>query len=81
VIDCDLKQVTSGRRRGIRWTLTSVLEDLDYADDIALLAHRHQDMQAKKNALATTAGNLGLNINIKNTKLKSPVIRYLDRSP
>ena len=35
-------------------TLTSVVEDLDYADDIALLAHRHQDMQEKTNALATT---------------------------
>ena len=38
-IDWVLKQVTSGGRRGIRWTLTSVLEDLDYADDIGLLAH------------------------------------------
>ena len=38
-IDWVLRQVTSGVRRGIRWTLTSVLEDLDYADDIVLLAH------------------------------------------
>jgi len=44
------------------------LEDLDYADDIALLAHRHQDMQTKTNALVTTAGNLGLKINLKKTK-------------
>ena len=36
-IDWVMKQVTSGVRIGIRWTLTSVLEDLDYADDIALL--------------------------------------------
>ena len=34
-IDWVMKQVTSGGKRGIRWTLTSVLEDLDYADDIA----------------------------------------------
>ena len=67
-IDWVLKQVTSGGRSGIRWTLTSVLEDLDYADDIALLAHRHQDMQAKTNALATTAGSLGLKINTKKTR-------------
>ena len=33
-IDWVLRQVTSGVRKGIRWTLTSVLEDLDYADDI-----------------------------------------------
>ena len=67
-IDWVLKQVTSGVNRGIRWTLTSVLEDLDFADDIVLLAHRHQDMQDKTNALATTAGNLGLKINIKKTR-------------
>jgi len=67
-IDWVLKQVTSGGGRGSRWTLTSVLEDLDYADDIALLAHRHQDMQAKTNALITTAGNLGLKINLKKTR-------------
>jgi len=57
-IDWVMKQVTSGVRIGIRWTLTNVLEHLDYADDIALLAHQHQDMQAKTNALATTAGNI-----------------------
>ena len=67
-IDWVLRQVTSGVRRGIRWTLTSVLEDLDYADDIVLLAHRHQDMQDKTNALATTSGNLGLKINTKKTR-------------
>ena len=66
-IDWVLRKVTSGGRRGIRWTLTSVLEDLDYADDISLLAHRHQDIQDKNNALATTAGNLGLKINITKT--------------
>ena len=67
-IDWVLKQVTSGGRRGIRWTLTSVLEYLVYADDIALLAHRHQNMQAKTNALATTAGSLGLKINTEKTR-------------
>ena len=67
-IDRVLRQVTSGARRGMRWTLTSILEDLDYADDIVLLAHRHQDMQDKTNALATTSGNLGLKININKTR-------------
>ena len=67
-IDWVLRQVTSGGRRGFRWTLTSVLEDLDYADDIALLAHRYQDMQANTNVLATTAGSLGLKIIAKKTR-------------
>ena len=66
-IDWVLRQVTSGVRKGIRWTLTSVLEDLDYAEDIVLLAHRHQDMQDKNNALAITSVNLGLKINVKKT--------------
>ncbi|KAL9966528.1 hypothetical protein ACROYT_G024615 [Oculina patagonica] len=66
-IDWIIKQVTSNRRRGIRWTLTSILEDLDYADDIVLLSHRNQDMQAKTNNLATTAGSLGLKISTKKT--------------
>jgi len=44
------------------------LEDLDYADDIALFAHVHQGMQANTSALATTAGNLGLKINVKKTR-------------
>ena len=35
---------------------------------MGLLAHRHQDMQDKTNALATTAGNIGLKINIKKTR-------------
>ena len=28
-------------KRRLHWNLTAVLEDLDYADDIALLARRH----------------------------------------
>ena len=44
------------------------LEDLDFADDIALLSHRHQDMQEKTDAMATTAGNLGLKVSTKKTK-------------
>ena len=46
-IEWVMKSVINGKRRGIRWTLTSLLEDMDFADDIALLSHRHQDMQAK----------------------------------
>jgi len=36
---------TLDNRRGLRWNLTTVLEDLDYADDIALLASKHRDIQ------------------------------------
>ena len=63
--------MTSCGRRGIRWSLTSVLEDLDYADDIVLLGQRYQDIQAKTNALATTAGSLGFKI----SRIKSGHLR------
>ena len=36
-------------KRGITWTLMDTLEDLDFADDIVILAHRHQDIHMKTN--------------------------------
>ena len=38
------------RKRGIQWTFTTSLEDLDFADDLALLTHRIQDMKDKTRA-------------------------------
>ena len=67
-IDWIMKQVTSEGQRGIRWTLTTILEDLDFADDIALLTHRHQDMQTKTDIMATTTESIGLKISAKKTK-------------
>ena len=55
--------------RGIRWTLTSILEDLDYADDIGLLSSRHKDMQEKMDKLTTTAPQIWLKLNTAKTKL------------
>ena len=31
-----MRKATADKRRGIRWNLTTALEDLDFADDIAL---------------------------------------------
>ena len=46
-----------------------MLEDLDFADDIALLSHRHRDMQEKTNQLVTSAAKIGLKINVAKTKI------------
>ena len=45
-----MQNVTDGERQGLQWSLTSTLEDLDYADDIGLLSNRHQkdETHAKK---------------------------------
>jgi hypothetical protein len=42
------KDYTKYRRNGIQWTPWSQLEDLDFADDLALLSHSHQQMQEKQ---------------------------------
>ena len=59
---------TNNRRRGLRWKLTSVLEDLDYADDVALISSRFADLQEKTDRLVATAGIVGLKLNPRKTK-------------
>nr|KAG5701644.1 hypothetical protein BaRGS_019333 [Batillaria attramentaria] len=54
-MDWIMRTTIGTERRGVRWNFTSVLEDLDFADDVALLAHRHQDMQGKTSDMASTA--------------------------
>ena len=44
-IDWVMRRTTKDQSRGIRWTLFSTLEDLDFADDLALIFHTHQHMQ------------------------------------
>ena len=39
VIDWIMKTVTSNRNNGIQWTLLTQLDDLEFADDLALLSH------------------------------------------
>ena len=41
--------------RGIQWTLTTKLEDLDFADDVSLLSHQFQHIKQKTSALYVTA--------------------------
>ena len=54
-IDWIMKETTSQGRNGIRWTLmgpNTQLDDLDFADDLALLSSTRQQMQAKTDILA-----------------------------
>ena len=68
-IDWVMRQTTSYRVRGIRWTLLSTLEDLDFADDVALLSHTHQHMQKKNTRLSMFAQQVGLKISQKKTEV------------
>jgi hypothetical protein len=38
--------------RGIRWNISSTLEDLDFADDLALLSQTHHHLQEKTNRIS-----------------------------
>nr|KAG5693079.1 hypothetical protein BaRGS_010638 [Batillaria attramentaria] len=68
-IDWIMKTTTEGTRNGIQWTLWTQLDDLDFADDLALLAHSHQQMQDKTSTLATTSAQVGLDIHPQKTKV------------
>ena len=45
------------------------MEDLDFADDLALLSHRMQDMRDKTQALEVQGAKVGLRVNAMKTKL------------
>nr|KAG5711058.1 hypothetical protein BaRGS_013792 [Batillaria attramentaria] len=69
VIDWIMKTTTAGRKNGIQWTLWTQLDDLDFADDLALLSHGHSQMQDKTTCLEATSAGTGLKINRKKTEL------------
>ena len=56
------------RSKGIKWTFTEILEDLDFADDVVLLSHRLNDIQLKSEDLARNAGSIGLKVNSTKTR-------------
>ena len=68
-----MKRATSEKKIGFQWTFTKQLEDLDFADDISLFSHRHQDKQEKLSRLAEEAEKTGPNIN---AKAPSTLIRF-----
>ena len=63
-----MKETTLRTKAGTKWTFTATLDDLDFADDISLLSHRHGDVQSKSENRARHAGKLRLKINTKKTK-------------
>ena len=67
-IDWIMRKTVGNKRRGIRWTLTSLLEDLDFADDVALVSYTRDQLQRKTSDLSLAANQLGLNISRKKTR-------------
>ena len=67
-IDWVMRQTTSERPRGIQWTLFSHLEDLDFADDVAILS-TPANLQEKFDDLNMNAKTMGLIISKKKSKI------------
>ena len=61
-IDWIMKTTTDDKKTGIQWTLWTQLEDLDFADDLALLSHTHKQMKAKTDELVRVSQTLGLKV-------------------
>ena len=68
-IDWVMKQTTQDAPRGIRWTLFSTLEDLNFADDLALLSHTSDHMQEKTSRLNESAQQIGLRISRRKSEV------------
>ena len=64
-----MQKTTEGKRNGIQWTPFQQLDDLDFADDIALLSHRQDQGQDKVKLMQERSAEVGLRINIKKTKV------------
>ena len=67
-LDWIMKRTTADKRRGIRWNFTTVLEDLEFADDTALLSSRLNDLNEKTGRLTEEAARVGLKLNASKWK-------------
>jgi len=65
IIDWIMRRTTSNKVRGIRWNVNTFLEDLDFADDLALMSSRLSDLSEKTEKLTSEAARLGMKLNAK----------------
>ena len=69
VVDWIMCRTTEQGNTGIRWKMMRQLEDLDYADDIALISSTWTQAQTKLERLGRNSEGTGLKININKTKM------------
>jgi hypothetical protein len=63
VMDGVMRKAIGGKRRGINWSITVQLEDLNFVDDICLLSHTFSKMETKLQDLENEGKTVGLKIN------------------
>ena len=73
-----MEKTTETPTQSIRRTLFSFREDVDFANDVALLFHTRHDLEEKKNTLNNSSQQLEQNINEKKSKV-NPILIYIDQ--
>ncbi|VDP57067.1 unnamed protein product [Schistosoma margrebowiei] len=69
VVDWIRRTSTSEGKHGIQWTSRNQLDDLDFADELALLSHTHEQMQTKTASMVAVSASVGLSIHKGKTKV------------
>jgi len=69
VVDWVTRNALQEGNTGIRGKFNTKLEDLEFADDIALLSSTRQHIQTKTDKLAHETGRVGLKVNVDKSKL------------
>ena len=67
VMDGVLRRALDGKKRGLTWRLQESLEDMKYADDVCLVAHKYEHMCRKLDGLWKESKKAGLEINSSKT--------------
>ncbi|VDO59757.1 unnamed protein product [Schistosoma curassoni] len=69
MVDWVMRTSTSEVKLGIQWKAQNQLDDLDFAGDLALLFHTHEQMQIKTASVAAVCASVGVNIHKGKTKV------------
>ena len=69
VMDWIMTKTVENDNNGIRWNFTTVLEDIDFADDPALLSSKKAHIQKKVDRLNKHSKAIRMKTSIKKTKL------------
>ncbi|VDO73587.1 unnamed protein product [Schistosoma margrebowiei] len=64
-----MKTSISEGKHGIQWTAQNHLDDVDVADDLALLSRTHEQMQMKTASVSAVSASVGLSIHKGKTKV------------
>ena len=67
-LDWVIMKATADKKRGIRWNFTTVVQDLDFTDDIALLSSTLNYLHEKTGTLAEETARVRLKLNAKTCK-------------